>query len=265
MRFSCHAIAVILLGSSIASSGEWTDGTNTWHIDTQFILIQRSDVLLRSSNGKTISRPWTRLSLADQTYIQHSLKAPANAREGQGEHKTTAMPVVQGNHAHSLTEGAVSEKRSPYQSVSQRKTSETEPEGRIITRCAYIGNFGSFHLVGVGGTAAYQLGDRKYICDLSFSKEDNAFWYYRPTNGDRFTSHWAFSRQPDCCGRYWVWRHDGGGWSRYELTKAWGDGLADRSFTQDTAVYLDTNDQRFRILERDVKEINQRLKNAGIP
>src|SRR5690606_8689591 len=64
-----------------------------------------------------------------------------------------------------------SEKRSPYRLISQREDPAIAPEVRIVSRCAYIGHFGSFHLIGEGGTAAYQLGNRKYICDLSLSSK----------------------------------------------------------------------------------------------
>jgi len=62
------------------------------------------------------------------------------------------------------------------------------------------------------------------VADLRFNREDGDYWYYKPSNGDKFTSEWAFARRPDGCGMYWVWR-DERGWRRYEPTRAWGLGL----------------------------------------
>ncbi len=95
-------------------------------------------------------------------------------------------------------------------------------------RCAYLGFWGSFHLIGAGGSAAYHLGNDRYVADLRSNGQDDHYWYYAPANGDQFTSRWAFAR-PDNCGMAWVWRRDRGGWHRYELTRAWGDGLSERS------------------------------------
>jgi hypothetical protein len=95
------------------------------------------------------------------------------------------------------------------------------------TRCAYLGQCGSFHLIGDGGTAAYTLGGGQFIADLSFSSQDNDYWQYRAQNGDPSTGYWAFARRPDRCGRYMVWRFANGTWCRYESTRAWGKGLGE--------------------------------------
>lgn len=92
-------------------------------------------------------------------------------------------------------------------------------------RCAYLGRWGSFHLIGNGGSAAYTLGKDEFLADLSFVKQNERFWYYEPSGGDRLTTRWAFSKRPDHCGRFWVWRAQQGRWHEYEATKAWGIGL----------------------------------------
>ena len=92
-------------------------------------------------------------------------------------------------------------------------------------RCAYIGRWGSFHLIGTGGSAAYALGNDKFVADLRSVGQDADYWYYTPSKGDPSTSEWALARKPDGCGMYWVWRGDGGRWHPYEPTRAWGLGL----------------------------------------
>jgi hypothetical protein len=98
------------------------------------------------------------------------------------------------------------------------------PPQLAMPRCAYIGYWGSFHITGKVGTAAYWLGNKPYIADLSLDRATPSFFYYRPANGDPFITMWAFGRQPDC-GRHWVWFRDRSGWRQYELTRAWGEGL----------------------------------------
>ena len=51
-----------------------------------------------------------------------------------------------------------------------------------------------------------------------------------------------------------------------ELTKAWGDGLADGSYTQQRSVVAAADpESRFQILENDINKIKERLNSAGIP
>lgn len=91
-----------------------------------------------------------------------------------------------------------------------------------IPRCAYIGYWGSFHITGQTGTAAYRLGNQQYIADLSLAGANASFYYYRPiANGDPFITMWAFATQP-FCGKYLVWFRHRGGWRQYEATRAWG-------------------------------------------
>src|SRR4051794_28327941 len=73
-------------------------------------------------------------------------------------------------------------------------------------RCAYLGYCGGFTLIGSNGTAAYKLGDKRYIADLALEFEDDNWWVYHPTaNGDRSTKAWAFARHPRG-GKYTVMR-----------------------------------------------------------
>jgi hypothetical protein len=126
-------------------------------------------------------------------------------------------------------------------------------------RCAYLGYWGSFHLIATGGSAAYHLNADRFVADLTFVREDDAFWYYRPANGDPFTTMWAFSRQRDCFGMNWVWRGDLGGWYPYEATRAWGAGL-DRVQTSVT-----TSDGRIERLEESVSDLKTRVRNLEKP
>jgi hypothetical protein len=126
-------------------------------------------------------------------------------------------------------------------------------------RCAFLGRFGSFHVFQNNGTAAYYLGPTPYIADLAPSREDNRYWYYRPVgNGDPETTEWAFSRQPDRCGQYWVWRFARGGWRRYEPTKAWGDGLGSVATVTSSADVIGQ-------LQLRVDDIDARLRKIENP
>lgn len=120
-------------------------------------------------------------------------------------------------------------------------------------RCAFNGSRGSFHFIGDQGTAAYKLGNEKFVASLVASGEDADYWYYVPTqNGDQFTTRWAFARQPNCDG-YWVWRHDRSGWRRFEATDAWGDGL-----TRQTRVATSVNS--IERLQFDVRDLQNRVR-----
>lgn len=120
-------------------------------------------------------------------------------------------------------------------------------------RCAFLGRCGSFHLIGPSGTAAYNLGNAQYIADLASAGEDRLFWFYRPLNGDVATNLWAFARQPDRAGRYWVWRRDQRGWRRYEGTRAWGIGLGE------SGAAGASGDALFD-LQNDVRDLKKRVK-----
>jgi hypothetical protein len=116
-------------------------------------------------------------------------------------------------------------------------------------RCAYLGRWGSFHLIGNGGSAAYALGGDRYVADLEFTDQDANHWYYSPTHGDPLTTSWAFARQKDCNGMYAVWRLAGGRWCFYENTQGWGDGL-DRRLTAVPTYGLTTEQQLLILKER---------------
>lgn len=121
-------------------------------------------------------------------------------------------------------------------------------------RCAYLGQWGSFHLLGSGGSAAYTLGPDKFIANLTFVGKDPSYWYYRPTNGDPHTKRWAFARQP-YCGKYWVWRHSHGAWKRYEATRAWGNDLGTPTTAQTAIDVVDQLQLRVQDLENRVKAL----------
>src|SRR5437016_4511634 len=122
---------------------------------------------------------------------------------------------------------------SPTVIPEQQNPPAPAPNQELQRRCAYLGYWGSFHLIGNSGSAAYHLNADRFVADLTFDSEDAGFWYFRPANGDTFTTKWAFSRQRDCFGMNWVMRGDRGGWHPYEATRAWGAGL-DRRFTSVT-------------------------------
>jgi hypothetical protein len=91
-------------------------------------------------------------------------------------------------------------------------------------RCAFLGPFGSFHLIGPKGTAAYLLGNEKYIADLVPAGEDANWWLYRPGEGsDPGTTMWAFSRHDQCNGMRSVLRFVNGVWCLYEEATGWGN------------------------------------------
>lgn len=104
-----------------------------------------------------------------------------------------------------------------------KKANVREDGGR---RCAFLGRFGSFTVIGAEGTAAYRLGRGEYIADLEVAEQKDAnWWLYRPvSNGDPWTEMWAFARRPQC-GMYAVMRFSNGGWHLYESTHAWGENL----------------------------------------
>lgn len=133
--------------------------------------------------------------------------------------------------------------------VAQAQAVQEDEDIGYTNRCAYLGRWGSFHLTHSSSTAAYLLGKGKYIADLSFSNEDRSFWYFTPSGGDPLTTEWAFARRRDCNGRYWVWRRSKHGkWSRYEATRAWGEGL-DETKVSRTSLTLE---QRVEALEEKV-------------
>lgn len=120
-------------------------------------------------------------------------------------------------------------------------------------RCAYVGTWGSFHLIGNGGSAAYALGNDQYVGDLRFTGQDADHRYYTPTKGDASTTRWAFAQRPDNCGLYAVWREDQGKWRLYERVRAWGEGLG-RVTTASTEVSVEARiadlERRVGILEK---------------
>jgi hypothetical protein len=96
------------------------------------------------------------------------------------------------------------------------------PEQR--RRCAFLGQCGSFTLIGSNGTGAYILGNDRYIADLTSAGEDPNWWLYVPAGGDPWTQKWAFARNPEC-GKYRVLRRVNGAWWDFDRTDAWGSGL----------------------------------------
>ena len=143
--------------------------------------------------------------------------------------------------------------------LAQQQPAGKQNANQVDRRCAYLGFWGSFHLLGAGGTAAYHLDQDKFISNLSANREDAHFWYYTPVNGDATTTEWAFSKKPDSSGLYLVWRSDRGRWCVYEPTRAWGKGL-DTEFS--TATSTSTGlESRVEGLERRVDLLE--LKSKG--
>jgi hypothetical protein len=64
---------------------------------------------------------------------------------------------------------------------SQEQGAEGKKKAELRERrCAFLGHWGSFHLIGSNGSAAYTLGINKYIADLRSNGEDANYWYYAP-------------------------------------------------------------------------------------
>lgn len=125
-------------------------------------------------------------------------------------------------------------------------------------RCAFLGRFGSFTVIGSRGTAAYRLGNGRYIADLRSAGEDANWWFYRPVgNGDRSTAMWAFARFPQC-GRYRVLRFANGAWWVYERTEAWGNGLGQSGGLQAASFDQPTNAEllnKLQVIEGKLNDI----------
>jgi len=149
--------------------------------------------------------------------------------------------------------------REPLKGAESTDVTKSASKGTTVIaedqrRCAYLGKWGSFHLIGSAGSAAYALGNDRFIADLTFVREDTLYWYYRPSKGDASTTLWAFARRP-YCGKYWVWRHAQGGWKRYEATRAWGDGLGAPTTAQTAIDVVDQLQLRVQDLENRVKTL----------
>lgn len=148
---------------------------------------------------------------------------------------------------------------SPSQAQGQKQgdSKKSEQEDR---RCAYLGLLGSFHVLGNGGSAAYTVDSQNFIADLRLTREDANFWYFAPANGgDPMTTEWAFSKKPDGCGMYLVWRRVGGIWYAYERTRAWGIGLGGIFGSTQTVVDVEKKlEARVESLEDRVKKLEDK-------
>lgn len=133
---------------------------------------------------------------------------------------------------------------------------QAQPPKKQELRCAYIGQIGTFHLIGNGGSAAYEWHGQKFVTDLKFDREDANFRYYTPSNGDPDTEEWAFEKTPEW-GMYWVWRSVNGNWRPAEPTRGWGIGLDSYGSAQTTSLPID---QRVEDLETDMKKVKEKLK-----
>lgn len=98
-------------------------------------------------------------------------------------------------------------------------------------RCAYLGQMGSFHILGSGGTAAYRFANgAEHFAELRISPttiRDPFWWQYdqlRSDTADPNITRWAFARQPQC-GRWPVLMLRNGTWMLYEQTYGWGKGM----------------------------------------
>jgi hypothetical protein len=112
----------------------------------------------------------------------------------------------------------------PTQKVWANAASLKAEKPEQTRRCAFLGQCGSFTLIGSNGTAAYILGNDRYIADLKSAGEDPNWWLYVPAGGDPWTQKWAFARNPEC-GKYRVLRRVNGTWWDFDRTDAWGAGL----------------------------------------
>ncbi len=106
--------------------------------------------------------------------------------------------------------------------ASAKGSAKNEEYDDDARRCAFLGRFGAFTIINAEGTAAYKLGNGKYIADLKHYRDDANWWLYKPAgNGDPATTMWAFARKPRC-GTYQVLRFANGAWRKFESTDAWG-------------------------------------------
>lgn len=144
---------------------------------------------------------------------------------------------------------------SPASANRTTRTAQNDGEAR---RCAFLGRFGSFTVIGSGGTAAYRLGNGRYIADLQSAGEDANWWLYRPmANGDPSTVMWAFARFPQC-GRYRVLRFANGAWWGYEHTEAWGNRLGQSGGLQAASFEEPTNAEllnKLQVIEGKLNDI----------
>lgn len=131
---------------------------------------------------------------------------------------------------------------------------QAQPPKKQELRYAYIGQIGTFHLIGNGGSAAYEWHGQKFVADLKFAREDANFRYYTPSNGDPDTDEWAFEKRPEW-GMYWVWRSVNGNWHPAEPTRGWGVGLEGGGLGSTTS-----DESRFENIERDLKQHEDRIK-----
>jgi hypothetical protein len=102
---------------------------------------------------------------------------------------------------------------------------------RALPRCSYRGYWGTFHLTGRTGTAAYVFRQERFVANLEFVKENARHWIYRSQGDGSAVEFWAFSRNDDPCGKRLVWRFADGRWKPYEMTEFWGTARVDRNFT----------------------------------
>lgn len=123
----------------------------------------------------------------------------------------------------------------------------------------FRGMWGSFHLSGLTGTAAYIFRGRRYLATLNFAREDRDFRYYSPVGGNASIIEWAFPKQADKCGHHVVWRRAEDGWKPYESTSVWM-----RSSTTQTYVIDHTNEiQQLRVQVSDLQDRVQKLEAGG--
>lgn len=139
---------------------------------------------------------------------------------------------------------------------TQARAANNVKDDKEKRRCAFLGRFGCFTLIGSKGTAAYMLGNEQYIADLASEREDPNWWIYRAIgNGDPWTTGWAFARRPQC-GKYTVLRFSNGAWRKYEQTDAWGTGLGESG---GTAAVLDSGPTNQELLDK-LRDIEGKLQ-----
>lgn len=194
-------------------------------------------------NHRPAEDPMRRAIIVSMSYLVICSIASA-----AGKSQMAPRRAVQPGRAHLTLAAAAAAKQIT-------RNAQGDGEGR---RCAFFGRFGSFTVIGSRGTAAYRLGNGRYIADLQSAGEDANWWLYRPVrNGDPSTIMWAFARFPRC-GRYRVLRFAKGAWWVYEHTEAWGNRLGQAGGVQATSLDEPTNAEllnKLQVIEGKLNDI----------
>lgn len=149
---------------------------------------------------------------------------------------------------------------APKRTIPQTKTAQQQrpfptPQER---RCAYLGRWGSFHILGKDGTAAYRFASgAMHFAELRVGRPNPNWWIYNQVPSDTADNNitaWAFARQP-YCGEWQVLMFRNGAWQHYENTFAWGKGIG-----EDATGAAGSSDPIFD-LQRDVRGLKEDVRN----